>query len=61
MSNIYARRRTIAMPEYRARQIAKAAAKLGITSEAFIQSAISVAIEHGDALASALMRAGGTA
>jgi hypothetical protein len=63
MSNIYARRRTIAMPEYRSQQIAMVAAELGITSEAFIQSAITAAIvtamEHDDTLALALARAAG--
>lgn len=63
MSNIYRRRRTIAMPEYRSQQIAMVAAELGINSEAFIQSAISAAIvtamEHDDTLALALARAAG--
>jgi hypothetical protein len=63
MSNIYARRRTIAMPEYRSQQIAMVAAEIGISSEHFIQSAITAAIvtamEHDDTLALALARAAG--
>ena len=38
------RRRTIAMPEARSRQIAAAAAHLDITGEDFIQSAITAAL-----------------
>jgi hypothetical protein len=38
------RRRTIAMPEARSRQIAAASAHLDITGEEFIQSAITAAL-----------------
>jgi hypothetical protein len=57
------RRRTILMPECGAQQIAMVSAELGVSSEIFIQSAISAAIitamEHDDKLALALARAAG--
>ena len=57
------RKRTIHMPQTRAAQIALAAAELGISSEQFIQSAITAALltcaDHDDKLAFALARAAG--
>jgi hypothetical protein len=63
LSNTYARRRTIAMPEARAQQIAMVSAELGVSAEIFIQSAITAALvsamEHDDTLALALARVAG--
>jgi hypothetical protein len=63
MSNYYHRRRTIGMTESRSQQVSLAAASLGITSEALIQSFITAGLltmtAHDDALAFALARAGG--
>ena len=57
------RRRTILMSEYRSQQIAAASAELGISSELFIQSAITAALitaaEHDDALAYTFARQAG--
>jgi hypothetical protein len=62
MSATY-RKRTIHMPEVRSQQIALAAASLGITSEQFVQTAITTLLltvaEHDSPLAFALARAGG--
>lgn len=63
MSNIYHRKRTIAMPETRSQQIALAAASLDITSEDLIQAWITAGLltmaEQDAPLAFALARAGG--
>lgn len=57
------RKRTIHMPEVRSQQIALAAASLDITSEQFVQTAITTLLltvaEHDAPLAFALARAGG--
>jgi hypothetical protein len=57
------RKRTVHMPEVRSQQIALAAASLDITSEQFIQTAITTLLltvaEHDSPLAFALARAGG--
>jgi len=63
MSNYYRRKRTIAMPQCRSDQIAIAAAFADITSEEFIQTAVTNALLDAAgrdlSLALALARAGG--
>lgn len=58
------RRRTIAMPEVRSKEIAICAAYCGVSSEAWIQSVITAAMlalgRNDRALGYMLMRAGGT-
>jgi hypothetical protein len=58
------RRRTIGMSGIRSKQIATCAAYSGVSSEVWIQSAITAAMislaDHDKALACMLMRAGGT-
>jgi hypothetical protein len=58
------RRRTIAMSGVRSRQVATCAAYSGVSSEVWIQSAITAAMislaDHDKALGCMLMRAGGT-